>query len=54
MDFLASTDVGKIVPAVEEDTESEVSEWELRERTERDVERRAEEFDAEGGREAGE
>ena len=32
--FLSSTDVGKIVPAVEEadDTGSEASEWELRER----------------------
>ena len=39
MDFLSSTDVGKIVPAVEvDDTGSEVSEWELRERKEREEE----------------
>jgi ribonuclease HI len=39
LDFLSSTDVGKIVPAVEvDDTGSEVSEWELRERKEREEE----------------
>jgi ribonuclease HI len=43
LDFLSSTDVGKIVPAVEEDgAGSEVSEWELRERREREEEREAE------------
>ena len=42
LDFLFSTDVGRIVPAVEvDDTESEASEWELRERREREEERRA-------------
>jgi len=38
LDFLATTDVGRLVPA-EEDAGSEVSEWERREREE---ERRAE------------
>jgi len=39
LDFLSSTDVGKIVPAVETDAEgSEASEWELRERREREEE----------------
>jgi len=38
LDFLASTDVGKIAPAVEEDATSEASEWELRERREREEE----------------
>ena len=43
LDFLSSTDVGKIVPAVEvDDAESEASEWELRERQEREEERGAE------------
>jgi hypothetical protein len=44
LDFLATTDVGRRVPApVEEnDTESERSEWELWERREREEERRAE------------
>ena len=45
LDFLSSTDiVGKIVPAVEveDDAGSEASEWELRERWEREQERRAE------------
>ena len=44
LDFLSSTDVGKIVPAVEaeDDAGSEASEWELRERQEREDERRAE------------
>jgi len=43
LDFLSSTDVGKIVPAAEEDSAgSETSEWELRERREREEEREAE------------
>jgi hypothetical protein len=43
LDFLATTDVGRRVPApVEEDVQSEVSEWELRERREREEERAAE------------
>jgi len=42
LDFLTSTGVGKIVPAVEEDAGSEASEWELRERMEQEQERRAE------------
>ena len=42
LDFLTSTDVGKIVPSVEEDAGSQASEWELRERMEREEERRAE------------
>jgi len=44
LDFLTSTDVGRIVPAVEEEADagSEVSEWELRERQEREEERRVE------------
>jgi len=48
LDFLSSTDVGKIVPAVkEDDAGSEASEWELRERAEREEEKRAEELGAE-------
>ena len=45
MDFLSFTDVGGLVPAVEEggDAGSDVSEWELRERRERE-ERRTEEL----------
>jgi len=35
-------EVGKTVPAVEEDARSEASEWEIRERAEREEERRAE------------
>jgi ribonuclease HI len=43
LDFLATTDVGRRVPApAEEDAESETSEWELRERRESEEERRAE------------
>jgi hypothetical protein len=43
LDFLSSTDIGKIVPAVEEDgAGSEVSEWEFREGREREEERGAE------------
>jgi len=42
LDFLSSTDVGRIVPAVEvDDAESEAAEWELRERQEQEGERRA-------------
>jgi len=50
LDFLSSTDVGKIVPAVEveDDAGSEASEWELRERQERDEEGREEELGGEG------
>jgi len=42
LDFLPMTDVGRMVPAVEEEanTESELSEGELRERQEREEERR--------------
>ena len=49
LDFLSSTEVGKIVPAEsrDEDAESEASEWELGERTEREEERRAEELGTE-------
>ena len=43
LDFLSTTDVGRLVPApVEEDAQSEASEWELRERREREEERRTE------------
>ena len=43
LDFLSSTDVGRLVPPLEEaDAGSEVSEWELRERREREEEREAE------------
>jgi hypothetical protein len=43
LDFLSTTDVGRRVPPpVENDAESEASEWELRERREREEERRAE------------
>jgi len=46
LDFLSSTDVGRLVPPLEEsDAASEVSEWELRERRER--REREEERDAE-------
>jgi hypothetical protein len=41
LDFLSATDVGRLVSA-EEDTVCEVSEWELRERREREEERGAE------------
>jgi hypothetical protein len=42
LDFLSTTDVGRLVLApVEEDAQSEASEWELRERREREEERRA-------------
>jgi hypothetical protein len=43
MEILATTDVGRLVPTpVEEDMQSEASEWELREWREREEERRAE------------
>ena len=41
LDFLSTTDVGRRVPA-EVDAGSEASEWELRERREREEEREAE------------
>jgi hypothetical protein len=43
LDFLATTDAGRRVAApAEEDAQSEAPEWELRERREREEERRAE------------
>ena len=45
LDFLSSTDVGRLAPPLEkeeEDTGSEASEWELRECREREAEREAE------------
>jgi hypothetical protein len=40
-DFLSTTDVGRLAPTpVEEDAQSEASEWERRERREREEERR--------------
>jgi len=42
LNFLTSKEVGKTVPAAEEDTRSEASEWELRVRVEQEEERRAE------------
>jgi len=43
LDFLSTTDVGRLAPApVEEDAQSEASEWEVRERREREEEREAE------------
>jgi hypothetical protein len=51
LDFLTSTDVGRLVPTpgAEEDAQSEASEWERRERREKEEERRveAEELSAE-------
>jgi hypothetical protein len=41
LDFLSTTDVGRLVP-VEDEAQSEVSEWELQERGEREEERRVE------------
>jgi hypothetical protein len=39
LDFLATTDVGRLAPKpAEEDAQSEASEWELRERNEREEE----------------
>ena len=53
--FLTSTDVGMIVPPPEEnDAGSEVSEWELRERRDREEERGAEALGAADGVGAGE
>ena len=53
LDFLSTTDVGRWAPnlAADEDARSEASEWELRERREREEERRveAEELGAGGG-----
>ena len=69
LDFLSSTDVGKIVPTVEEEdgvgkivptveeedgVGSEASEWELRERQEREEEKRAGALGAENEVAAGE
>ena len=45
LDFLSTTDVERLVPP-EEDAGSEVSEWERRERGEREDERRAERLGA--------
>jgi len=43
LDFLSTTEVGRLVPPpAEEDAQNEVPEWELRERREREEERRAE------------
>jgi hypothetical protein len=43
LDFLSTTDVGRqVLPPVEDDTESEASEWELRKRREREEEWRVE------------
>jgi len=43
LDFLSSTDVGRLVPSAEEmDAGSEASEWDLRELREREEEREAE------------
>jgi len=49
LDFLTSTDIGRIVPAVEVDADggSDVPEWELRERQERGDEGEAEALGAE-------
>jgi hypothetical protein len=50
LDFLSTTDVGRLVPApAEEDAQSEASEWEFQERREKEEERRqeAEELGAE-------
>ena len=50
LDFLTATDVGRRVPA-EEDAGSEASEWELRERREREEERSAEAEELGAGKE---
>ena len=43
LDFLSTTEVGRLVPTpAEEDVQSEASEWELRERREREEEKGAE------------
>ena len=58
LDFLSSTDVGRLVPPLDKegDAGSEVSEWKLRERWEREEEQEAEaeELGAAGGSGAGE
>ena len=57
LDFLTATDVGRLVPPVEEDgAGSQTSEWELRERREQEEEQEAEaeELGAAGGAGAGE
>ena len=57
LDFLSSTDLGRLVPPLEEsDAGREVSEWELRVRRVREEEREAEaeELGAAGGLGAGE
>ena len=57
LDFLSSTDVGWLVPPLDKgDAGSEVSEWELRKRREREEEREveAEELGAAGELGAGE
>jgi len=55
LDFLSSTEVGKIAPAEkEDDAESEASERELRERAEQEEEKRAEELVAEDVGDGGE
>jgi len=56
LDFLSSTDVGRLVPPLGEvaDAASEVSEWELRERREREEGREAEALCAVDGSDAGE
>jgi hypothetical protein len=41
-DFLSTTDVGRRVPPPAEDAQSEASEWGLRERREREEERKVE------------
>jgi len=43
LDFLSTTEVGRLVPPpADEDVQSEASEWELRERREREEEKGAE------------
>ena len=55
LDFLTATDVGRLVPPVDEDgAGSQPSEWELRERQEREEEQEAKELGAAGGSGAGE
>ena len=57
LDFLSSTDVGRLVPPLEKsDAGSQASEWELRDRREREEEREAEaaELGADGDLGAGE
>jgi len=50
LDFLASTDVGRLVPPLEEgDARGEVPEWELREHREREEEQEAEAEELGGG-----